>query len=158
MGSTAMPIEEQPKPKTKGSEVAISEEANDWLQQVVKHFELNFVDACQGAPADVDRSAYQRMTILAIVQTLKDSGLSEESIREMFGQIAGEPDVESIEWTADMNHRRFSLIDKEIQGELTPAEQFELARLTSAMRIVVDSELNVPMEGARALHRKLMDR
>lgn len=152
-----MPIEEQPKPETKGSAAAISEDASDWLQQVVKHFELNFVDACQGAPADADRSAYQRLTILAIVQTLKDSGLNEESLQEMFGQIAGEPNAEPIEWTAEMNRRRFSLIDKEIQGELTPAEQFELARLTRAMRIAVDSELNVPMEGARALHRKLMD-
>jgi hypothetical protein len=152
-----MPVEEQPKPETENSQAAISEDASDWLQQVVKHFELNFVDACQGSPANADRSAYQRFTILAIVQTLKDSGLSEESIREMFGQIAGESIAEPIEWTAEMNRRRFSLIDKEIQGDLTPAEQFELARLTSAMRMAVDSELNLPMEGARALHRKLTD-
>lgn len=150
-----MAVEEQPKPKTESSQTAISEDASDWLQQVVKHFELNFVDACQGAPADAGRSAYQRLTIRAIVQTLKDSGLSEESIRETFGQITGESIAEPIKWTAELNHRRFSLIDKEIQGDLTPAEQFELARLTSAMRMAVDSELNLPMEGARALHRKL---
>lgn len=152
-----MPVEEQPKSETESSAAAISEDASEWLQQVVKHFELNFIDACQGSQADADEPAYQRLTIRAIVQTLKDSGLSEGSIREMFGQIAGESIAEPIEWTAEMNRRRFSLIDKEIQGDLTPAEQFELARLTSAMRMAVDSELNLPMEGARALHRKLTD-
>lgn len=152
-----MPVEEQPKSETEGSAAAISEDASDWLQQVVKHFELNFVDACQGTPENADRSLYPRLTIRAIVQTLKDSGLSEESILEMFGQIAGESIAEPIKWTAEMNRRRFLLIDKEIQGDLTAAEQFELARLTSAMRMAVDSELNLPMEGARALHRKLTD-
>lgn len=46
---------------------------------------------------------------------------------------------------------------KEIQEALSPAEKIELAGLTGIMREHLDSEANVPMEGAKALHRKLLE-
>ena len=55
-----------------------------------------------------------------------------------------------------MNQRRFALIDKEIQGSLTPAESVELAGLKSIVRDHVDAEANLSIDGARALHRKLL--
>ncbi len=54
-----------------------------------------------------------------------------------------------------MNKRRFELIDGDIQGTLSRAEQIELAGLTQLMREHVDSEVNLPLEGARKLHRLL---
>jgi hypothetical protein len=55
-----------------------------------------------------------------------------------------------------LNQRRFELIDKEIQGSLTPAEAIELAGLTRSMREHVDMEANLPMTGARTLHERLL--
>ena len=46
---------------------------------------------------------------------------------------------------------------KEIQETLGPAERIELAGLTGIMREHLESEANVPMEGAKALHRKLLE-
>ena len=59
-------------------------------------------------------------------------------------------------WSDALNQRRFALIDKEIQGSLTGTESIELAGLTRIMRDHVESEANLPMKGARALHRKLL--
>jgi hypothetical protein len=39
---------------------------------------------------------------------------------------------------------------------MTPGESLELAGLTRMMRDHVESEANLPFEGARALHRKLL--
>jgi hypothetical protein len=59
-------------------------------------------------------------------------------------------------WNDELNAKRFELIDKGIQGSLTPAETIELAGLTRSMRDHVESDVNLPMTGARALHRKLL--
>ncbi|MBM4076997.1 MAG: hypothetical protein FJ267_15310 [Planctomycetes bacterium] len=61
--------------------------------------------------------------------------------------VANEP-----EWNAELNKRRFQLIDGEIEGILSQAEQIELAGLTHLMRMHVDSEANLPFEGARKLY------
>jgi hypothetical protein len=60
-------------------------------------------------------------------------------------------------WNSALNKRRFELIDMGIQGTLGPAERAELEGLTKIMREQLESELNLPMEGARALHRKLLE-
>lgn len=60
-----------------------------------------------------------------------------------------------VEWNASLNQRRFELIDKEIRGTLSPAEQIELAGLTRIMREQLETEDNLPLEGAKALLRKL---
>ncbi len=56
-----------------------------------------------------------------------------------------------------LNQRRFELIDREIQETLAPAERVELTGLTRIMREQLESEANLPMEGAKALHRKLLE-
>ncbi|MEI8018979.1 MAG: hypothetical protein WCH39_12330 [Schlesneria sp.] len=80
-----------------------------------------------------------------------------EKIAESVGEILLDRPTEPMEWTEELNQRRFALIDKEIQGTLTPAETFELADLTRIMRENVDSEANFPLEGVKALHRKLLE-
>ena len=44
----------------------------------------------------------------------------------------------------------------EIKGSLSATESIELAGLTRIMRHHVESEMNLPMQGARNLHRKLL--
>ncbi len=46
---------------------------------------------------------------------------------------------------------------QQIADTLSLDERVELARLTQAMRRAVDSEANLPMEGARKLHGKLQE-
>jgi hypothetical protein len=88
--------------------------------------------------------------------TYLDSGLDLESALELFRRVAVESRSVEVAWSDALNERRFALIDKEIQGSLTPAESVELAALTMAMRRHIETETNLPMKGARALHRKLL--
>lgn len=61
------------------------------------------------------------------------------------------------EWTGEKNKRRVALIDKLIQQSLSPDEAAELDRLTDNMRHHLDTEELVPTEGARQLHRRLLN-
>ena len=136
---------------------SISEHASDWIRQFAQQFELNFVETSYRLPPDARVLEYQVATIRAVFQTLLDSGMNTESIAEAMGQVVIERCRESIEWNAELNQRRFELIDKDIQEKLTTAEAIELAGLTRMMREQLESEANLPMEGARALHRKLLE-
>ena len=135
---------------------AISADADDWIRQFIKHLELHVLDASRDLPPDASVSELQVATARAILATYLDSGMELESVMELFGRVAVEWRSVGLAWSDALNQRRFALIDKEIQGSLTPAESIELAGLTSIMRDHVESEANLPMEGARALHRKLL--
>ena len=136
---------------------SISENASDWMQQFVKFFELNFFDASRSLPPEAHSHDYQDAAIRAIFQTLLDSGMSAESVIETVAQVAIERRPGGIKWSSELNRRRFELIDKEIQQTLTPAERIELAGLTRVMREQLESEANLPLEGGKALHRKLLE-
>jgi hypothetical protein len=138
------------------SPASISAEAGDWIRQFVKHLELHLLDAGRELSPDADTAEMQLATARAVLATYCDSGMEVESAVELLGQAAVESRSVDVVWNDEMNRRRFDLIDKEIQGSLTPAESVELAGLTSIMRHHVDSETNLPMKGARALHRKLL--
>jgi hypothetical protein len=131
---------------------------HDWIREFTKHFELNVLDASGDLPPDASVSESQMATARAIVATFLDSGMDLESVMEFLGRVALESRSAGASWSDALNQRRFALIDKEIQGTLTPAETVELAGLTRIMRDHVDSEANLPLEGARALHRKLLQR
>jgi hypothetical protein len=137
------------------SEKVISADADDWIRQFIKHFELHLLDTSRALPPDTSISESQAATARAILATFIDSGMEIESVLELLGQVAGERRSAAVAWSDALNQRRFVLIDKEIQGALAPAERIELARLTRIMRDHVESETNLPIEGARALHRKL---
>ena len=82
-----------------------------------------------------------------------------EAIASLFGTtiIWGREKNTTVEWTPELSQRRFELIDRQIQGTIKPEESVELAGLTQMMRDNVDTEANLPIQGARDLHRRLLD-
>ncbi len=136
---------------------SISEHASDWFRRFSTELENSFTDSALDLPADASARAYQDATIRAVFLVLLDSGMDTESFAETVGRVLIEKRADFVEWTSELNQRRFDLIDKEIQETLTPAERIELAGLTRIMRERLESETNLPMEGAKALHRKLLE-
>jgi hypothetical protein len=59
------------------------------------------------------------------------------------------------EWNDAKNARRCELIDKEVDGRLTRAEQVELELLQRQATAYRDRVAPPPMEGARQLHQQL---
>jgi hypothetical protein len=151
-----MAVEKQPD-----SEVGeFSEAADDWFRQFLKHLELNLTESShQGLAPDADVAALRLTALRAVKRTLTDSGMSDQELLDLFAKVALEPARTATQrgWNATLNKRRFELIDRDIQGSLSPAEQLELASLTQLMRQHVDIELNLPFEGAKQLHRRLAD-
>lgn len=144
------------EPEQSASPGAISAETDFWIRQFTKLFELHVLDASRDLPPDAGVPESQMATARAIVATFLDSGMDLELVMELVGRVAVESRSAGASWSDALNQRRFALIDKEIQGSLTPAENVELAGLTRIMRDHLDSEANLPMEGARALHRRLL--
>src|SRR5262249_54536906 len=122
----------------------------------IKQLEEHLLDASRDLPPEPSVSESQAATARAVLETFIDSGMEVASALELLGRVSVEQPLGDVAWSDALNRRRFELIDKEIQGSLTPAEGMELARLTRRMRDQVESETNLPMEGARALHRKLL--
>ena len=150
-----MAVKKQPDPDAG----TLSEGANDWFRQFLKHLEIYMAETGQDLPPDVDIAHYCLAAMRAVKLTLLDSGLDNEQILGLFGRVVLEDSGTSKkpEWTAELNKRRFELIDGDIQGTLSREEQIELAGLTHLMRMHVESEVNLPLEGAKKLHRYLTD-
>lgn len=136
---------------------SISDDASDWIPLFIKHFELNLLDASHNLAPHASDLDYRVAAIRAMFETFLDSGTDAEQFAEMVGRVLIERRYGPVQWNSELNEQRFELIDKEIQETLTPDERVELAGLTAAMREQVDSEANLPMEGAKALHRKLLE-
>ncbi|MCA9078518.1 MAG: hypothetical protein KDA93_26060 [Planctomycetaceae bacterium] len=137
----------------------LSEGANDWFRQFLKLLEIFLTETGQGLPSDADHAGYSLAAMRAVKMTLLDSGFDNEQILSLFGRVAAEnAEVSPMpEWTAELNRRRFELIDGDIQGTLSHKERVELAGLTQLMREHLDSEVNLPFEGARKLHCHLTE-
>jgi hypothetical protein len=135
----------------------LSEGASDWFRQFLKFLELALIDAGRTLPADASSADLQLAALRAVKFTLLDSGIDNDAVVALFGRIAFERVNAPVKlvWNAELNQRRFELIDKDIQGTLRPAEQVELAGLTQLMREQVDTESNLPFAGAKKLHRLL---
>ncbi|MBV08365.1 hypothetical protein [Rubinisphaera sp.] len=148
-----MAVKKQPDPQSG----TLHECANDWFRQFLKHLEIFLVETGQGLSSDSDTADYSLAAMQAVKLTLLDSGHNHEQILALFGRVAFEDaDISKTpEWTTEKNRRRFELIDGDIQGTLSQNEQLELAGLTQLMRQHVDSEANMPVAGARKLHRYL---
>jgi hypothetical protein len=151
-----VPTKKPPESEPPESQKAISADADDWIRQFIKQFELHILDARRDMPQDASVSESQLVTARAILSTYLDSGMEFESAVELLGQVAIERRSAGVAWNDALNKRRFELIDKDIQGSLSPPESVELAGLTRIMRDHVESETNLPIKGARALHRKLL--
>ena len=59
-------------------------------------------------------------------------------------------------WTADQNQRRCDLVDKEIDGTLSPAEEDELAQLQADMLAYRRHVAPLPLDDLRQLHQQLL--
>jgi hypothetical protein len=59
-------------------------------------------------------------------------------------------------WTDEKNRRRSDLVDKEIAGNLSPAEQAELGQLQVEMLAYRRKVAPLPLEDLRALHQHLL--
>src|SRR3954447_7791592 len=102
------------------SRKAISADIDLWIQQFIKHLELQVLDASRDLSPVPNASELQQATARAILETFLDSGLDYESVLDLLGRVAVERRSGAAVWTDELNQRRFDLIDKEIQGPLTP--------------------------------------
>jgi hypothetical protein len=152
-----MASQKLPESEAASAPSSMSEDADNWIRRFTAFVEENFIDASCRLSRDASLADYQYATIRAVWQTLLESGMDPESIMVTIGQVLIETVAPLGEWNSELNRRRFELIDKEIQHSLTPAERIELAGLTRLMRNQLESEANLPLEGARELHRKLLD-
>lgn len=146
----------RPESRSHPSNVGLPSDFDMWLKEFLFDFELRLVAASNHLTAFPSTAERQAAAARAIVETFVSSGTDIESVMELFGQIAINQSPRGDAWTDALNRRRFALIDKEIQGTLTPAETMELAGLTRLLRDHVESEIHLPMAGARALHEKLL--
>jgi hypothetical protein len=144
------------EPEEHASADFISADSEDWIRQFIKHLDLHLIDSSRNLAPKASVAELQEAAARAVVETYRDSGMELESIMELVGRVAVEARFDKPVWCDALNKRRFALIDKEIQGLLTQAERVELAGLTSMMRAHIDSEANLPMQGARSLHRRLL--
>ena len=61
-------------------------------------------------------------------------------------------------WTSARNQRRCDLIDREIDGQLTPEERVELEELQQQLRRYVNRIAPLPLEPLRKLHQELLEK
>src|SRR5262245_20773446 len=115
------------KPERPESRGDISNDTELWIRQFTKHFELLVLDACRDLPPNASATESQAATARAVLATFLDSGMEFESAMQLLGRVALERRSGEAAWRDALNQRRFALIDKEIQGSLTPAESIELA-------------------------------
>lgn len=144
-------------PETEHTPELVSALAVDWFIQFKKHFSIAFQDECDLIPAHASDSDLQKAAMKAAIETLRDSGMPDEVLLDALGDILQEARAPAKEWTPALNQRRVELIDKDIQGEISFEEKIELSGLTRIMRQLVDTESNVPLKGAKALHKKLLE-
>lgn len=145
------------KSKLKSRQGAISDHAVEWIGTFIRVFEDNFTQIGSGLPPGASTLDVQEAAIDAIIQTLFEAGVSAESCLQGIRRAMNKGRSSAIEWNAELNRRRFELIDKEFNESLTQEEQIELAGLTQLMREQLDTELNLPLAGATELYRKLLD-
>lgn len=62
------------------------------------------------------------------------------------------------EWTEAMNAQRFSLIDKKIDGTISPVENSELNELQQRADAYLDRVAPLPIAAMRDLHARLLNR
>ena len=150
-----MTVKKQPESRDR----ELCEAANDWFRTFLKHLEIHMAETGQALRSDSESTELRLAALLAVVLTLRESGADDGEVVNLFARIALEDGglANGPAWNSELNKRRFELIDGDIQGTLSRPEQIELARLTGLMRKHVDSEVNLPFEGARKLHRRLME-
>ncbi len=103
---------------------------------------------------------YERVaTLFESGNPLKQIGASPPDLAGMSGEKRiGSAAGPNQPWTEIDNSRRCDLIDKDIAGTITEAERTELAQLQERFHIYLDETAPPPIEGARQLHRRLLEK
>jgi hypothetical protein len=99
-------------------------------------------------------------------QLEKQAGLRNVSLQQWAVEVlldhskvaAAEPDEGPGPWTDDKNARRCDLIDRQIEGTITPGELRELDELQSQMRRHLDEVAPLDLAAARKIHQQLLQR
>ena len=154
-----MSTDESLKEQFKQGSESVTADAIDWGNQFVKLLELEYTNAAALLPAEARWAEFRRVMLRAVVATLVESGADPDEISRLLQQgVPLDHDVDkNAGWTSECNARRVTLIDKMIQQTLSAEEAVELDRLTARLRLHVDKEELVPIEGARRLHRRLLE-
>lgn len=153
--STDESLDEQTR---QGSE-SIAAQAIDWGSQFLKILELEYCNAAAELPTPAPWSELRRAMIRAFGATIVESGADPDEIQDLIQDSLSleQGPQESAGWTSELNARRIELIDKLIQQSLSATEAAELGRLTARLRPYVDNEDLVPLQGARQIHRRLLE-
>jgi hypothetical protein len=73
-----------------------------------------------------------------------------------FPKANGKPSED--EWSAAKNERRCELIDRDIDGHLSPDERIELEDLQQQLRRYVNKVAPLPLDQLRKLEQELLDK
>lgn len=154
-----MPNDELPEMQAQQETESIASDAELWGRLFVTNLELEYANLAAELPRDAMSSDFHRAMILAIERVFHESGADRESIVRLWQENARRfmHVDEDTAWSGEKNARRLNLIDKRIQQTITEEESLELRWLTEQMRACCDHEETVPLEGARELHRRLLD-
>lgn len=144
------------EPRATAEHETVDTDARIWSLQWIPVFEQALLAESTHLPKPTEISDLYRMTIRAMLSTLIDEGMNPEWFVDVVGKALGEMSPHETTWNPESNLRRLALIDKQIQQSISLAEQLELARLTAQMRAQVDTEVNLPLQGARAIHKRLL--
>ena len=102
----------------------LHETTSDWFREFLKHLELFMVGTGQSLAANAVTFDLSLAAMRAVKLTLLESGMDNEQIRHLFGRVAFEDlrVADQLNWNAELNERRFQLIDRDIQGTLSQTE------------------------------------
>jgi len=109
-----MAVKKQPD----GDSGTLAEGANNWFRQFLKHLEMFMTETGHGLPSDANHAELSLAAMRAVKLTLLESGLDDEQMLGLLGRVALEHANGATEpdWTAELNQRRFELIDGDIQA------------------------------------------
>ena len=153
--SSATPSEPEPDPET--TQKSRPSLDKDWMCEVSNQMMTNLINFNFGLDENPTYCRLPNETINAAVNKLIDSPEMQELMHQAIGEIWVESQLKQTEWNAELNQRRFEMIDKELQETISPEESAELAGLTQLMRNQIDTEENLPLKGAKELHSKLLE-
>jgi hypothetical protein len=138
---------------------SISFESEGWRTWFVGYISQAYQRLAERLPPDATLSDFQKAMMTAVGDAFDVSRTAPDNVPQVCEEIEARllPEDEGTPWDREKNARRLNLIDKKIQQTITPGEAIELTRLTRQMRLHCDREEMVPLEGARELHRRLLD-
>jgi len=138
---------------------SISLDASDWGQAFITSLETEYTELASRLPPSATHTDFLRVMIGAVTGVVDDSGAAPAGLVQWLEKAAQQikPVDDDDPWTPEKHARRLLLVDKQIQQTISSAEAFELTQLTGQLRADCDGEDMVPLEGARRLHRRLLD-